>query len=317
MNDADPIARSKRIQRRTGRTFHFATRVLPERVRHPTYVMYAFFRLADEVVDDPDPGPPAEQRAELSRLRAAALGHVETADPVLSAFADVRDEFGIADGDVRAFLDAMASDVETRRYETYGDLSAYMDGSAGAVGRMMTAVMEPEDPDAAIPHATALGEAFQLTNFVRDVGEDVVERDRVYLPAETLAEHGATVAQVRRLEFDGSVAAAIRHELLRAESLYRDGVAGIELLPSDCRFAVLFAAVLYADHHRLVRSLGYDTLTRTPSLGTARKAFLLARTSLAWVRTRDPEAAFRRASAVQYDGTADVHGGSRERLSVP
>ena len=295
----DAIETSRRIQRRTGRTFHLATRVLPKRVRHPTYVLYAFFRLADEVVDEHDGASPEEQYARLDRLRAAALGRVGTAHPVLAAFSEIRDEYDIADADVETFVEAMASDVGTDRYETYDDLEAYMDGSAAAVGRMMVAVLDPADSDAARPHATALGEAFQLTNFVRDVHEDLVERDRVYIPTETLAAHGATEAQLRRFEFDENVAAAVRHELLRAESLYEAGVAGIEHLPDDCQFPVLLAATLYADHHRLVRRRGFDTLTATPELGTVRKAAVLARTRWAWAWSKDPEAVFADVSAVR------------------
>jgi len=139
MVEGSQVARGKRIQRRTGKTFHVATRLLPEDIRHPTYVLYGFFRIADEVVDAEDPAPPPEQRAELDRLRRAALGEEPTDDPVLDAFASVRAERGIADADVNAFVDAMESDIDTDRYETYADLEAYMDGSAAAVGRMMTA----------------------------------------------------------------------------------------------------------------------------------------------------------------------------------
>ena len=194
MVEKTQVARSKRIQRRTGKTFHVATRLLPERIRHPTYVLYGFFRIADEVVDAEDTAPPEEQRAELDRLRSAALGEAETDDPVLDAFASVRAEHGIADEDVHGFVDAMESDIDTDRYETYADLEAYMDGSASAVGRMMTAIMglDAETEATALPHATKLGEAFQMTNFLRDVREDVVERDRVYLPLETLRRHGVT-----------------------------------------------------------------------------------------------------------------------------
>ena len=103
------VARSKRIQRRTGKTFHVATRLLPKRIRHATYVLYGFFRIADEVVDAEDTDPPAEQRAELDRLRRAALGEQETDDPVLEAFAEVKAEHGIADGDIPSFVDAMES----------------------------------------------------------------------------------------------------------------------------------------------------------------------------------------------------------------
>ncbi|WP_144926006.1 phytoene/squalene synthase family protein [Halorubrum salsamenti] len=294
MVEKTQVARGKQIQRRTGKTFHVATRLLPKRIRHPTYVLYGFFRIADEVVDAEDTAPPDEQRAELDRLRRAALGERETDDPVLEAFAAVCDEHDIPDEDVHAFVDAMASDIDTDRYETYDELESYMDGSAAAVGRMMTAIMElDEEAEAkALPHATKLGEAFQMTNFIRDVREDVVERDRVYLPLETLRRHGVSEEQILNLEFDDNVAAAIREELVRTERLYEEGVAGIKYLPEDCQLAVLLAAVLYADHHRLVRNLRYDTVSTTPELSFVRKISLLVRTRWKWQWNKDPEAVF-------------------------
>ena len=296
------VEQSKRIQRRTGKTFHLATRLLPQRVRHATYVLYAFFRVADEVVDTTDPAPPEEQRAELDRLRAEALGEREATDEVLAAFCEVRENVGIDDADVEVFIDAMRSDIDTSRYETYEELEAYMDGSAAAVGRMMTAVMGPDERERALPYATALGEAFQMSNFLRDVREDVVERDRIYLPRETLHRHGVSEAEVKNFEFTEGFRAVMRDELARTEELYREGVAGIKYLPDDCQFAVLLAAVLYADHHRAIRRRDYDVLSETPSLSTGRKLWLLARTRLMWVRTKDPETVFRRVSVVPYPG---------------
>lgn len=298
MVERDHIARSKAIHRRTGRTFYYATRLLPGRVREATYVLYAFFRIADEVVDDDDGTPPEQQRRELESIRAQALGRAEPEGPVLEAFQVVRERHGIDDEDVETFVDAMVTDIETRRYETYAELEDYMNGSAAAVGRMMTAVMEPEDPESALPHATALGEAFQLTNFVRDVREDVVERGRIYVPQETLAACGVTDGRIERFEMNEDVASAIRVELTRAESLYREGVAGIKYLPRDCQLPVLLAAVLYAEHHRLIRRCGYDVLNNEPELGTLRKLWLVARVRWHWQWNSDPEAVFDRVSAV-------------------
>ncbi|KTG27944.1 phytoene/squalene synthase family protein [Haloferax profundi] len=300
MVNESQVEAGKEIQQRTGKTFYFATRLLPERVRHATYVLYAFFRVADEVVDAEETAPPEQQRQRLERLRAEALGDVETDDPVLSAFAELRERYGIDPDDVNVFIDAMESDIDTDHYATYEQLEDYMDGSASAVGRMMTAVMRPDDPDTALPHATALGQAFQMSNFLRDVGEDVVERDRVYLPQSSLERHGVDVEQVLALEFDECVAAVMQDELRRTESLYRDGVAGIEHLPEDCQFPVLLSAVLYADHHRSIRNLGYDTLSTTPELSFSRKVALLVKTAAYWAVWRDPVAVFKAVSVVPY-----------------
>jgi phytoene synthase len=163
---------------------------------------------------------------------------------------------------------------------------------------MMTAVMEPEEPERALPHATALGEAFQLSNFLRDVREDIVERDRIYLPRETLDEYGVRETELRNFELTEGFREAMERELRRTEALYREGIAGIEYLPKDCQFPVLVAAVLYADHHRLIRERDYDVLSETPSIATTRKLALVARTRWHWLRSHDPETVFLRVSCV-------------------
>ncbi|PSQ50576.1 geranylgeranyl-diphosphate geranylgeranyltransferase [Halobacteriales archaeon SW_6_65_15] len=308
------LRRSKTIQQRTGRTFHFATRLLPRRVRHPTYVLYAFFRVADEVVDGATDRPPAEQRERLEALRAQALGREETDDPVLAAFQEVREERDIPAAEVERFVDAMLADVEKSRYDTYEELAAYMRGSAAAVGVMMQSVMGVENPDAARPHAVALGEAFQLTNFLRDVREDVEGHDRIYLPGTTRDRYGVTEAEIRRCDPTDGFRAAMAHELRRAERKYREGVAGIRYLPADCQFAVLYAAVLYAEHHRLIRARDYDVLTSPPEVGALRAAWLWAKTRWHWRRSRDPVTVFRAVSAVPYGDRAraepDYAGGT-------
>ena len=303
MVDDEQLSRSRAIHRRTGRTFYYATRLLPERVRHATYVLYAFFRVADEVVDDAEGVDPEEQRRRLEEIRQAALTG-DTDDPVLSAFAELRAEYGIPDEEVDVFIDAMGTDIEKSRYETYEEVEAYMRGSAAAVGVMMTYVMRSEDPEEAIPAARRLGEAFQLSNFIRDVREDIVERDRIYLPLETLESHGVTAEQVERLEYDEAFAAAVRDELRRTEALYREGVTGINLLPRDCQLPVLTAAVLYADHHRLVRGRDCDVLAETPSLSTLRKIRLVIETRWRWFWSKDPEAVFAKVSAVPSGASA-------------
>lgn len=295
---ADSVAESKAIQRETGATFHLATRVLPRRVRHATYVLYAFFRVADDVVDDPDPGPASEQRRELERMRDVAHGKVVSDDAVLTAFRRIADEHAIPGREIDEFVDAMLRDVEGADYGGYEDLEAYLRGSSVAVANMMLAVMDPEEAEEARPHARALAEAFQLTNFVRDVREDVLDYDRVYVPRETLEEHRVTPDDVRALEPDPAVREAVRAELRRTEERYREGVAGIRMLPPDCQFAVLLAATLYAEHHRLVRARNFDVLMGRPSLSTARRLLVLARTWVAWKRYGDPETVFYEVSPV-------------------
>ena len=298
MVDRTQLTASKHIQQRTGRTFHLATRVLPRRVRHPTYVLYAFFRIADEIVDGDEITDPGAQRAALDDLRAAALGEQPATDPVVAAFAELREEHDIPREEVELFVDAMASDADADHFETYDDLAAYMRGSAVAVGNMMMDVMDTEDVETARPHAQALGEAFQLTNFLRDVKEDVRDHGRIYVPLETLDAFGATTDQIERYDSSPELERAIRAELRRTEGLYREGVAGIKYLPEDCQLAVLLSAVLYAEYHRAIREQGGDVLTTEPSVSLARKLWVAARTRLQWALSGDPEAVFERVSAL-------------------
>lgn len=313
--NADQVSRGRAIHRRTGTTFYYATRLLPARVRDDVYVLYGFFRLADEVVDGDGFATARAQRERLEAMRAAALGRRPAEDPVVGAFAELADEHDIEHRHVDAFVDAMVADIDTDRYPTYVDLAEYMRGSAATVGHMLAAVFGAGDREAAAPHAAALGEALQLTNFCRDVREDYADLGRIYLPQSTLAEYGVTEADFEGERTPERLRAAVRRELHRAEDRYRTGVAGIEYLPSDCQFPVLLAATLYAEHHRILREHDFDVLGADTSLSTARKLAVVARTYWHWRRLRDPVAVFERASAVP---TADRGQGTPdEPVAVP
>jgi len=307
MPESDQIDTSKQIHKRTGRTFYVATKLLPERVRTATYVLYAFFRVADEVVDRTDDPDPEAQRRRLESMRAAALGESAETETlpdderaVLDAFRSLADEKGISDQEINVFIDAMIQDIETTRYEAFEDLTEYMRGSSVAVANMMMAAMEmsDEDREEAQSHAAALAEAFQLTNFLRDVREDIHDYGRVYIPQETLERYGVSETGLAEASVTDGFVSAMRHELQRTERLYREGVAGIRMLPEDCQFGVLLAAVFYAEHHRLIRARDYDVLTETPELGRLRRGYLLVRTWIHWRRHRDPEATFYAVSAI-------------------
>jgi phytoene synthase len=308
----DHVAASRAIHRRTGKNFYLATRLFPERIRHGTYALYGFFRVADEVVDDPGDDTPQQQRRELARIRAEALGERDSEDPVLTAFRAVADEHEIDDREIELFMDAMEMDVTVGRYETHDDLSTYLRGSSVAVAYMMLDVMGAADRERARPHAKALGEAFQLTNFLRDVREDVLEFDRIYIPLATLEQFDVDPAEIESLSFSERFATAMAYELRRTERLYREGVAGIEYLPRDCQFPVLLAAVLYAEHHRLIRRRDYDVLSARPTLSHSRRLAVAARTWLRWKRSGDPVETFEAVSAVPATDPGSGTGGSSQ-----
>ena len=315
--DGEKVKLSRAIQKRTGRTFYFATLFLPKRVRKRTHVLYAFFRICDEVVDDYNAkGGAEEKRHELDALVEQALGREETQDPVVDAFSEVRENHDIPDEEVIEFVEAMKTDITKSSYEDFEELRGYMRGSAAAVGNMMTCIMDVDDYETTKPYAEKLGEAFQMTNFIRDVREDAEKRDRVYLPLETLRKHGVTEEEVLNLEDSEGLRDTVREEMRRTEGLYHEGVEGIRMLPADCRFPVLLAAVMYAEYHRLIRRRNYDVISSEPSLGTLRKLRLYARTRLAWAREKDPVAVFEKVSAVN-EGTPRRTRVGRIKNAVP
>lgn len=253
-----------------------------------------------------NPPPPDEQTRALEQLRSIALGEQDTTNPVLKAFAKIQTRYNISQESIDAFVDSMAMDIYRDRYRTRDELETYIRGSGAAVGNMLMDVLDPSADETAYPYAAALGEAFQLTNFLRDVKEDVQNYDRIYLPETTLTSHGVSHTDVANLQFSPSIAAAVRDEIQRAEARYHVGVDGIRYLPEDCRFPVLVAAVLYASQHQLIREQGYDILSTTPTLSRRRRFILLAHTWVRWQHSDDPLTVFYQVTDFQpFDETVE------------
>jgi phytoene synthase len=270
-------AECRRLTRRHGTTYFWATRVLPAARRPHVYALYGFCRYADEIVDARDGDTTARRRARLDELGRAldrALGG-EPADPaaapVVAAVAHTVATFSIERSAFDRFLRSMAMDLTVTGYETWDDLCGYMDGSAAVIGEMMLPILEGRDPRALGP-ARDLGLAFQLTNFLRDVGEDL-DRGRVYLPAEDLRRFGADVA-ARRVT--PAWRELMRFETDRAQQLYASADVGIALLPPWSARAIRTARVLYARILDEIEAQDYDVFSRRARVPTMRKLAVAA-----------------------------------------
>ncbi len=194
--------RCREIHRDRGRSYYLATSLLPGYKRNHVHALYAFTRRADDMVDSPSAvagqsqdvlEPQDELQEWATGLHAGLAGGLIT-DPVLPAVIDTIRTYGIDLADVDAFLRSMAMDLTVTEYATYADLLAYMEGSSAAIGSMMVPILGVVPrADVATAHAAAreLGYAFQLTNFIRDVREDLY-RGRIYLPGEDLAQFQVT-----------------------------------------------------------------------------------------------------------------------------
>ena len=287
----------RRINAHYGRTFFLATRLLPSRTRPFAHALYGFARMADEVVDNPAPGTdPAVALDEVAVMVAQVFDGGTPADPVLTALADTVRRHDLDRELFDAFLRSMAMDLKVTEYSTYADLQEYIHGSAEVIGLQMLPVFGTVVPVAeAVPGAAALGEAFQLTNFLRDVGEDL-DRGRLYLPTEELAAFGVDRellewSRARGLP-DRRVRRALAVAVARNRAVYRRAEAGIPLLRPESRACVRTALVLYEGILDEITALGYDVLNtravvpRRRRLGVALPRFLASAWSNSRLRVR-------------------------------
>jgi phytoene synthase len=261
--------------RQRSRSFYAASRLLPRGVRDAACATYAFCRAADDAVDDAaNPADARTRHAEIrNRLDRIYAGEsVDTASG--RAFARVVAAAGIPRAEPEALLDGMAQDLEIVRIADEDALLLYGYRAAGVVGCMMSRIMGRGDADA-LRRAMHLGIAMQLTNIARDVGEDA-SRDRVYLPLDWLVADGGSAEDVLALRPTPPVRRVTLRVLALAEAYYRSGIAGIGLLPSSCRPAILSAALLYREIGRRVMASDGDGITGRARVGTPRRLALLA-----------------------------------------
>jgi phytoene synthase len=268
------------IHRTHGRSYYLATRLLPAWKRRHVHALYALTRRTDDILDAP--AAPADPAALSLRLAAwagrfyAALEGTGPADddPVLLAARHTIAVFGLCRAEFDAFFASMAMDLRIRDYADYDALLRYMDGSAAVIGTMMLPILlapdrggRPPAPEAAVtPEAAAtreaarqLGIAFQLTNFIRDVAEDL-RLGRVYLPAADLERFGVRRADLGAASAGPAVRRLIAFEIDRARAHYRTAAPGIAALPPRSQRCVRLASAVYGAILDRVERAGHDVL---------------------------------------------------------
>lgn len=273
----------RRLHRKFGTTYFFASRAFPRRIRQRVDALYGFVRVPDEWVDNPGPLTLTEQVSLLSDYRAQLVAGVQEGicpeHPVLRAFCDVVRDTGLGLDEPLLFLDAMAQDLTVTRYETYAELERYMRGSAAAVGVMMLSVLQAQRREGLIEAAKALGDAMQLTNFLRDVGEDL-QRGRVYLPQEDMQRFGVTLAHLHEGVPTPEFCSLMRFEIERARALYAVADRGIDGLPSYAQRAVRTARVLYSRILDRIEDQSFDVFTSRARTSSSEKLLVATRTFL-------------------------------------
>jgi phytoene synthase len=265
------------------RTFFAASLVLPRSIGDRAIALYAFCRLADDEVDLGSDNVDAVGR--LNRRLAAIYAGTPESSPADRCFADVVAHFAIPRELPEALLEGLAWDTQSRRYESLSDLIAYAVRVAGTVGAMMSLIMERRDP-AVVARACDLGIAMQLTNIVRDIGEDA-RNGRLYLPMQWMREAGidpdAWLADPR---FDRRIGDIAQRLLAAADTFYDRANAGIAALPGACRPGIHAARLIYAEIGREVERRELDSISQRAVVSPARKLRLLSKAMTASLARR-------------------------------
>ena len=265
----------KEFNKRHGTTYYWSTKVLPREKQRHVHALYGFCRYADDIVDDLGPVPVDTRERALKDFGDrffADLAAGESRDPVLQAVVDTVTTCKIDEGCFRRFLHSMTMDLTVEKYETWDDLLGYMDGSAAVIGEMMLPILEPMNP-AAIGPARDLGNAFQLTNFLRDVNEDL-DRGRVYIPQEDVRRFGVDLAERRCTP---QFVELMKFEIERCRALYRSADDGLALLPPQSRRSIGAARVLYGRILDKIEGQNYDVFAKRASVSTWEKAVMVTK----------------------------------------
>jgi 15-cis-phytoene synthase len=269
------------VNARNGKTFFLATGLLAPQQRPAVHALYGFARGADDILDDFDSSRSAQDRAEqLQRLSTRLFdslvnGQPCDGHPALTAVVHTARTYGIGWDLFDDFLTSMRMDLTVTDYPNRVALEKYMYGSAEVIGLQLLPILgtvgRRED---AMPYAAALGKAFQLTNFLRDVDEDLA-RGRIYLPADELAAHSVDRDLLewcqgnRRTDFRVRAALAEQHAITRA--VYRQARPGVDLLAPRSRPCVAAALTLYSEILSRIEEMDFEIFGRRATVGTRRR----------------------------------------------
>ena len=277
--------RCRELNAAHGKTYYLATLLLPPAKRPYVHALYGFARYADEIVDDLASTLSEQEKADWlgswGEQFFADLRRGRSDDAVCRAVVDTVQRWDIPVEHFEAFLHSMTMDLTVTEYATYDDLYEYVYGSAAVIGLQMVPILEPSAPEA-YERAKDLGVAFQLANFVRDVGEDL-ERGRVYLPIEDLARFGVSRTDLEQRVVTPQIRAALEFQIARVRRLEEESRAGIALLHPSSQPCIEAARVLYCGIVDAVEDIDYQVFDQRATVSTSRR---LGVALPAWRRAR-------------------------------
>ena len=266
-------AECKRLNALHGKTYYLATLLLPKSKRPYVHALYGFARYADEIVDDLASTLTVEEKAKaLSTWGDKILDDLASGrsdDAVGRALIDTVNRFQIPHAHFEAFLHSMTMDLTVTEYQTYEDLLEYVYGSAAVIGLEMVPVLGVLE-EGAYECAKKLGIAFQLANFIRDVGEDL-DRGRIYLPLDELAQCGVSRQMLEARVLTPQIIEALKFQIARVRQLQAEATPGIKMLEAASRPCIEAASTLYCGIVDEVEKIGYDIFNKRAKTSTARR----------------------------------------------
>lgn len=248
------------MTRAHSKTFYLSSVFLGPAKRRAVWAVYAFCRTADDIVDRIAPAGERLDAIDAWERQLIASYEGRAADPVFVAFADAARRFEIPIEPALDLLRGARMDVTIRRYETYDDLREYCYLVASTVGLLVMPILGTLSPEA-VRHGIALGRAMQMTNILRDVGEDA-RMGRIYLPAEDLRRFGCAESAVAAGVVDGAFVELMRFEIARVRAMYAEAEPGIALLAPRSRYTVRLALSLYRGILDRIEANRYDVFSR-------------------------------------------------------
>ena len=256
------IAQAQTIERAYGSNYYLATLFLPSEIKEAVFVLYAFVRIPDEMVDNPksDTDPEKELHAWHANWKRCYYDG-DQSNEIMVAAKEVFLQYNIPFSYSEEFIAAMIQDLHVGRYQTYQDLQKYMRGSAEVVGLMLVYIFGCTNQKAVGP-AEKLGEAMQLTNFLRDVGEDYQERNRIYLPLEDMEVLSVSEKTIASQTVTPEFQALLKKYIAHARVLFAEANEGISLLPKETQRAVRLASKFYEGILDRIEDNNYDVLTQ-------------------------------------------------------
>lgn len=289
----DPVLRAsyqecKRLNSLHGKTYFLATLLLPARKRPFVHALYGFARYADEIVDDLSSTlTPQEKAKVLSNWGSEVLAGLESghsSDVVGRALIDTVQRFSIPQQHFVDFLHSMEMDLTITEYQNFDDLYKYVYGSAAVIGLQMLPILGGDTVNS-LTAAKDLGVAFQLANFIRDVGEDL-DRGRIYLPLNELAEFGVTREMLEKRKINPQIINALKFQIARVRQLQISAEPGIALLDKTSQPCIKAASELYCGIVDEVEKIGYDIFNKRAKTSTTRRVRVAARAYLVAVTSR-------------------------------